>query len=432
MHIAPAASLGRFVRPLVAFLAAFALMFVPLAAHAEDINGTPGDDPSISGTNNNDNINGGSGSDTINGRGGADTIDGDGDNVASGVFAVATRDGESDNDNIDGGAGHDVINGDGDNVAEGTSSTAVYSAGDDIINGGAGNDTINGDGNNSANGVDVQATLNGGDDIINGGAGNDTIHGDGTNTASGIATATLNGGSDFINGDAGDDTIFGDGGDDGLYGGTGTDTLYGGAGFDFLCGSDVDRQDDGVVDILTGGVDPDLACPIDDEATVTSGAETVLALAANDDKLTDENEEESAVYYLLEFVPAGISAVIHAITGALTFTATQSGVIQYSVNRGTLEEQGFRMGSFAEVFITVLQEEDPDDDDENSDDEDSDDEDSDENEDSDSDSDGAAVLPDTGAADNLQLIGGTGIALTILGIFTLVANPRRRPGAHRA
>ena len=428
MHIAPAASLGRFVRPLVALLAAFALMLVPLAAHAEDIDGTAGDDPNISGTNNNDNINGGSGSDTIAGRGGADTIDGDGDNVASGVIAVATRDGETDNDNIDGGAGHDVIDGDGDNVAEGTSSTAVYNAGDDTINGGAGNDTINGDGNNSANGVDVQATLNGGDDIINGGAGNDTIHGDGTNTASGIATATLNGGSDFINGDAGDDTIFGDGGGDGLYGGTGTDTLYGGTGFDFLCGSDTDNQDDGVLDTLTGGPDPDLACAIDDEATVSSGVETLLQLAGNDDELTDEADETSSVYYELGSVPVGITVIFFdTVTGALTFTATQSGVVEYSVVRGVVEVDGFRMSNLAQVLITVLQEENPDgDDDEHSeDDEDSGDEGSGDDKASDNDD---AVLPDTGAADNLQLIGGTGIALTILGMFTLIGTPRRRPG----
>ena len=76
---------------------------------------------------------------------------------------------------------------------------------------------------------------------------------------------------------------------------------------------------------------------------------------------------------------------------------------------------------------------DPDDDDDGESDEDSDpDEDSDDSNGSGSDNDEAAVLPDTGAADNLQLIGGTGIALTILGMFTVIANPRRRPGAHRA
>jgi hypothetical protein len=100
------------------------------------------------------------------------------------------------------------------------------------------------------------------------------------------------------------------------------------------------------------------------------------------------------------------------------------------------------MSSVAQFFITVLQIEDPDDDDddgdEDSDDEDSDDEDSDDEDSDDEDSDDedaddkAAALPDTGAADNLQVIGGTGIALTILGMFTVIANPRRRPGAHRA
>jgi hypothetical protein len=127
------------------------------------------------------------------------------------------------------------------------------------------------------------------------------------------------------------------------------------------------------------------------------------------------------------------------VTGALTFTATQSGVIDYSVNR-TFDDGNSVMGSVAQFFITVLQIEDPDpdDDDEGSDDEDSDNEDSDnedsDNEDSDDEGsdDKAAALPDTGAADNLQLYGGTGIGLTILGMFMVIATPRRRAGAHRA
>ena len=68
------------------------------------------------------------------------------------------------------------------------------------------------------------------------------------------------------------------------------------------------------------------------------------------------------------------------------------------------------------MYITLL-------DDEDSDDEDSDDEDSDND---------AAVLPDTGAADRLQLIGETGIALTILGMFAVIATPRPPPRRHRA
>ncbi|MGI9084218.1 MAG: LPXTG cell wall anchor domain-containing protein [Aeromicrobium sp.] len=41
------------------------------------------------------------------------------------------------------------------------------------------------------------------------------------------------------------------------------------------------------------------------------------------------------------------------------------------------------------------------------------------------------MLPHTGADDHLNLIGGTGIALTLAGL-TLVAATRRRGGAHFA
>jgi hypothetical protein len=74
---------------------------------------------------------------------------------------------------------------------------------------------------------------------------------------------------------------------------------------------------------------------------------------------------------------------------------------------------------------------DGDDDDSDEDSEDDSEDDSDEDSDEDSD-DEAAALPDTGAADNLQLIGGTGIGLTILGMFMVIATPRRRASSHRA
>jgi hypothetical protein len=89
------------------------------------------------------------------------------------------------------------------------------------------------------------------------------------------------------------------------------------------------------------------------------------------------------------------------------------------------------------ITVTALPDDDDDDDSDDSDDDDSDDgddddEDSDEDSDDEDSDDTAAALPDTGAADNLQLIGGTGIALTTLGVFTVIATSRRRPGAHRA
>ena len=99
-----------------------------------------------------------------------------------------------------------------------------------------------------------------------------------------------------------------------------------------------------------------------------------------------------------------------------------SGNVTYSTTRyvdPTNPEAGFFAN--ARVLITVLGEDDDEDSDDGDGDEDGEsDEDSEEDDESDEDSDDdAAVLPDTGAADNLQLIGGTGIALTILGMFTV-------------
>ena len=107
----------------------------------------------------------------------------------------------------------------------------------------------------------------------------------------------------------------------------------------------------------------------------------------------------------------------------------------YYVGRPT-DDQGSFISSLARVFITILAVEDPDPDDGDGDDDggdDSDDEDSDDQGTGFKDSgDETAALPDTGSPANLQLIGGTGIAFTILGMFTLAATPRRRPSAHRA
>jgi hypothetical protein len=441
MHTAPASRNGRFVRLLLASLVAFALVFAPATSFADDIVGTPGDD-TIPGTEIVDTIDGGAGNDTIDADGGNDVVDGDEEAQGSfnGVGAESIAGG---NDTIDGGADNDRINGDGD-AQGGFSSTdggGTITGGNDTIDGGAGDDIINGDGDARSGVLDSASggVVIGGDDIIHGGDGNDTIHGDGIPSGGGSAgVGTVTGGGDTIFGDAGDDTLFGDGNNDGLIGGAGTDTLEGGSGFDYLCGGDALAGIGDESDVLIGGADPDLACLHDDEATVSADELTELDLAQNDEHLDDEADEDVALVYVIEEAYVGIDAVINAVTGILTFTATTSGTVTYSTTRyvdPTNPEAGF-FATVARVLITVLEDEDPDDDDDDDGDEDSDD-DSDDDEDSDDDSDDedsddkAAVLPDTGAADNLQLIGGTGIALTTLGMFMIVA-PRRRTGSHRA
>ncbi|MFZ0142029.1 MAG: calcium-binding protein [Aeromicrobium sp.] len=372
-----ASALNRSLARLVLILlATFALTFVPLAAQADDFPGTP----------DNDVINGTDGNDTINGEGGDDSLRGD---------QMGTPD--AGNDMINGGAGNDVIRGD--------HSSKPY-GGDDIIDGGADDDIIYGDGNE---------TPVGGNDNIHGGTGNDTIWGDGDETGEPIP----DGGDDIIFGDAGNDTLFGNSGNDILCGGEGTDTLNGGTG-------------------------ADLACAVDDHITLSVGEMVMRELSANDEVLNDEASETRPKGYdstdFEDLLLAGVidsPVVIAPIPGPLIigFRALLPGQYSftYSVNR-LIDDEGNFISSFATVFITILAAEDPDDGDgDDGGGDDSDDEDSDDQGPGSGDSaDETAALPDTGAADNLQLIGGTGIALTILGIFTLVANPRRRPGANRA
>ena len=106
-------------------------------------------------------------------------------------------------------------------------------------------------------------------------------------------------------------------------------------------------------------------------------------------------------------------------TGELVYTADESGVIRYSITR-----LGNPFITFAELIITVLDDDDDDDDDDSDDDDSDEDSDDDSDEDSDDDSD-EAVLPDTGAATGLQLIGGSGLVM-LLGGFGLIGTTRRR------
>jgi len=510
----------------------FALMFVPVVAHADDITGTSGED-TIPGTANPDNIQGdpdpppGGGDaigaeDNITGGGGDDTITGDADGGYESIsgpnddpeLPVYVVNGPSDvrgaADEIEGGDGNDTIIGDGNGATLtddlGTLAvTDVYGA-DDIIYGGDGDDIIIGDGNGrvvfgandtiyGGNGNDVitgdgeylqeaddswtgvQPQIIGGDDLIYGGAGDDTIIGDGSSHTVDTSGAnrifgedgndTIEGGGaeDYLDGGAGNDSIHGGLGRDVIYGGDGNDTLWAGstdydlegevlpgldladgqAGDDILCTDPLNGAEDGTY-ILIGGPGDDLGCAVEDNATATVGEQMMLALAANDAHLDDEADETQSLIYSLDSVPAGITAMIDALTGVLTFTATEPNPVDedgvttlfeviYRVTRGLVS-------TTASLFIETManpgnddSDDDGDDvedsDDEDSDDEDSDGEDSDRDGDADSDN-GEAALPDTGAADNLQLIGATGVASTLLGLLLIAATPRRREGVHRA
>ncbi len=151
----------------------------------------------------------------------------------TGTSGNDTMNGYGQDDTLNGGAGHDILNGNG---------------GEDTLNGGAGDDTILGGlGDDTLNG---EAGL----DIISGGAGVDVIHGnDGDDTLLGQAHG------DFLYGDDGDDTLDGGHGDDTLYGGDGIDLLLGGSGDDDLFGeADNDTLRGGYgADDLEGGVGND-------------------------------------------------------------------------------------------------------------------------------------------------------------------------------
>jgi hypothetical protein len=302
----------------------FGLCLTPSTAWADDIDGGPGSQDPINGTPN------------------ADTIDGDADHIV-------VHDGG--NDTINGGGGDDDIDGDGD--ADGG---YVLNAGDDTINGGDGNDTIDGDGDIDGS---FSGRIEGGDDIINGGDGNDTITGDGDNLLGPGYSTTINGGDDIIHGNAGDDILIGDGlgadinngGNDQLFGDAGNDQLFGQTGNDFLCGG-VDAKDAG--DKLWGGDGVDLGCAHNDAQSVAYGIATAFNLRANDEQLDDEGVGEglslnALIYTLAGALPPGVTGTLDSSTGMFTYTATQSGTVNYSVTRA-----GNPFTSFATFLITVL------------------------------------------------------------------------------
>lgn len=346
-----------------------ALVLAPSSAGADDFDGTPGAD-AITGTPGSDTINGGAGGDHLSGAEGDDTVNGgDGSDVLNGGTGDDRVEGGSGNDNVEGDSGDDVLKGD---------------EGGDLIVGGSGADTLEG-------GTD--------DDSLHGGTDDDMLLG--------------GSGDDRLFGDDGDDSLDGDAGNDQLYGGAGDDGLHGDDGDDILCGGPGD-------DILFGAAGNDLACAVDDVAVVASGEEVQLDLAANDDSLLDEADEEFPLVYALEIVPPGVEATIDPVTGVLTFTATQPGTIYYSVTRET-GDPSTSLTWWAELVISILTSNPPQDSPSEGD--------SGESENAvavsrviDS---GGAVLPEVGAPDNLGVLAAFGGVLSLTGVALVGAGRTR-------
>jgi hypothetical protein len=302
---------------LVAFFATLLLVCAPVAAHADDIPGTPGDD----------NISGGttpSGPDTATGS----------------------------DDDIDAGDGDDTVVGDSGTGLANPGGESVVNGGDDEIEGEDGDDTLTGDGDAVFGGV-----VNGGDDEIKGGDGDDFIQGDGTAVCALFFCGNVNGGDDVLSGGDGNDIILGDGvefcgffiiycipangGDDVLNGNDGDDALFGNGGSDLLCGGEGD-------DLLIGGTGSDVACAVDDEDTVDAGDLNIYDLAANDEQLNDEFLELAPLIYSIEHLNKCTEASIDPDTGVLTYSASKSGSLTYGVTR---EDAAFT--SLADLMINV-------------------------------------------------------------------------------
>ena len=349
-------------------------MCVPVAAHADEIEGSSGDDF----------ISGGatpSGPDTATG----------------------------DDDDIDAGDGDDVVIGDSGTGVANPGGEPVVNGGDDEIEGDDGDDILTGDGDAVFGGV-----VNGGDDEIEGGDGDDFIQGDGSAVCLFFFCGEVNGGDDELSGGDGNDTIFGDGveecgflfifcipadgGDDVLNGNDGDDDLFGNGGSDLLCGGEGD-------DLLIGGEGVDVACAVDDEDTVGAGDVNIYDLAWNDEELDDI--ELAPLIYSLENVNKCTEASIDPDTGLLTYSASKSGTLTYGVTREDAE-----FTSFADLLINVTgkglcgavaaaSNTTPT-------------------------AAGDAVLPDTGASEHMLLGTITGALLVMAGAGVLLGDRRRR------
>ena len=311
-------------RIAIAALLSLALIAVPGTAFADDFDGTDSGE-TIVGT---------PGDDTIDAKGGDDSVFGDslddsssgGDDVIEGGSGDDLLVGDA-NRTASGGGDDDISGGEGDDLLAGDGYTSA-TGGDDVLDGGPGDDLILGDG---------RISYEGGNDTLIGGDGDDELHGD-------ADASSQDGGDDRLFGGAGNDTLYGDtggvdvgGGEDVLFGGAGDDTLYGNSGNDLLCGED-GHSPVNPADYLEGGLGTDIACAIDDRVTVDAGKKSTFNLAANDDSLDDEDSETQPLRYGLVKVPKFISAMLDALTGVLTVSASQSGTIRYEVCRSIVAD----------------------------------------------------------------------------------------------
>ena len=264
------------------------------------INGTPGDDGSLTGSNDSDQISGLDGNDTLYGLGGDDVLQGGlGDDIIFGGDGLDILIGGQGNDQLDGGTGADYMAGEG-----GDDTYFVDNVGDNVIEGkNQGTDTVvssisytlginvenltlakgAGDINATGNALNNIITSNDGVNVLTGGAGDDTYYvnnaadtvveltagghdivyssvsytlpgfvEDITLTGTDNINATGNDQSNIINGNDGDN-VLGDGGkgNDILNGHGGTDTLIGGIGADHLDGGTG-------ADSMSGGIGNDV------------------------------------------------------------------------------------------------------------------------------------------------------------------------------
>jgi Ca2+-binding RTX toxin-like protein len=201
--------------------------------------GTPGDDPNLDGTPDDD---------VICGLGGEDTIDaGDGDDTVFGGSGKDIIDAGRGSDTVFGGEGSDQITGrsgrdalfgglDGDVLTDDIGPNPMLDGGDgvDLICGSAQRDVIRGGANS-----DILRGRGGSDDV-HGDAGDDDIFGEGSGSCGPGALGARQ--RDDLDGGPGDDTIHGGPDRDTIVGGTGKDRMFGEAANDALNACDKARD----------------------------------------------------------------------------------------------------------------------------------------------------------------------------------------------
>jgi Ca2+-binding RTX toxin-like protein len=190
----------------------------------------------------NDLVYGGNGNDTLIGGGGDDTLFGEGGNdflVGQGGNDILYGGdvGSNDRDTMNGGDGDDQFYAD---------ASDIDGAGVLLVIAGAGNDRVD---PRSGTAGPVNWIIPAGIETLAGTDFNDVLN------AAGVANGLR------IFGNDGDDTITGGSGADFLYGGNGNDVILGGAAVDVIFGEagddTLDGGNDGVVDILDGGLGTD-------------------------------------------------------------------------------------------------------------------------------------------------------------------------------